>query len=345
MTDTNDNDLDDLDAALASIDVDFQMSFLDRSNIDNDSTDDNQDDKQDDLPAETKAVEAVEAVTISDEEYHQQQLQRPEVFSHRYRPTRDEQEQVDQLCRSLHVGTKVTWGSDRTVHQLLNHDVTLLNIILQHGKVSLLSDATQQRELILLTHGFILTKDSFTFTGTSTAAGIFSNLCDMAELYTNVLYIKDLWMTPSNQSFCLKLTNGKEILLSSNQKKMWLEAFERVLLQHHLHSKIKNDDRQFGWQYHLVQTSVYTAAVTGASFFSQEHLNKMNVLDDYNQMAPLHYGKIPKGSTVLHTIAYYCVVLFLVLQSTSTVIHLRQAQMHSPFPSTLFHGLTGSCHV
>lgn len=297
MADNNsDDDLDDLDAALASIDVDFQMSFLDRNSIDiNDDDDDNNNNNHDNLPSGTTVTTAAVAVTegaksTTDEEYHQQQLQRPEVFSHRYRPTREEQAEIEQLCQALQVGTKVTWGSDRIVHQLLNHDSTLLNIILHRGKLALLSDTTKPKELVLLTHGFILAKITSTSATPGTGAGLFSNLCDMAELYTNVLYIKDLWMTPSNQSFCLKLTNGKEILLTSNQKTMWLDAFERVLLQHHLHSKIKDDERQIGWQYHLVQTSIYTAAVTGASFFSQEHLQKMNDLDDYNHMAPLHYG-------------------------------------------------------
>lgn len=261
------DDLDDLDAALASIDVDkdFQMSFMN-----SDGNSNNNEDSSADF-----------AVNDAEPAFSFQQLQRPEVFSHRYRPTRDEDAEIQKLCDFLKVGSKAGWGADRTVHQLLNHEGGDKNIILLRGTLALPDG--NERQLVLLTHGFILAKVD--------GGGMFTTSFDVAELYDNVVYVKDRWMTSSNDSFCLKLANDKEITLASTKKSEWLDALERVLLQNRLHSKTRDEAREFGWQYKLVQTSVYTAAVTGASFFSDDHLKKKDNLDEYHKMAPLHYGE------------------------------------------------------
>jgi hypothetical protein len=264
---TSGDDLEDLDAALASIDIDkdFQMSFLNR--------DDSSADFALDATADDGSMEA---------DFSFQQLQRPEVFSHRYRPTREEDAEIQTLSNFLRVGSKAGWGADRTVHQLLNHEGgDLKNILLFRGNVTLPDG--NERQLVLLTHGFILAKVN--------GGGMFTASFDVAELYNNVLYVKDRWMVSSNESFCLKLANDKEITLASAKKSEWLDALERVLLQNRLHSKTRDEARELGWQYKLVQTSVYTAAVTGASFFSDDHLKKKDNLDEYHQMAPLHYGE------------------------------------------------------
>jgi len=264
------DDLDDLDAALASIDIDkdFQMSFM------------NFDKGGDDEPP-------------SKDDHFQQQLQRPEVFSHRYRPTSEEEAKVQQLSDELNVGSKAGWNGCHIVHQLLNHEGDVKNIILQQGSV-VLPDG--QRMMVLLTHGFIIAKPD---------AGRFTSACEVSELYENVIYVKDLWMTSSKESFSLKLASGKEIIFSSKEKKEWLDTWERVLLQNRLHSKSKDETREFGWQYKLVQTSVFTAAVTGAAFFSDVHLEKKNFVDEYNKMAPLHYAAMYNHAHIITALLEY----------------------------------------
>jgi hypothetical protein len=68
----------------------------------------------------------------------------------------------------------------------------------------------------------------------------------------------------------------------------WLEAWERVLVQ--TRSR-QHRNRERGWQHALVQTSLYSAAITGLDdLCSKQWLDAKNELDKYNSLSPLHYA-------------------------------------------------------
>ena len=96
---------------------------------------------------------------------------------------------------------------------------------------------------------------------------------------------------------------------SSETKQQWLDAWERVLLQNRARVVLAQevrDARIVGWQHELIQTSLYTAAVTGQAFFSPQHLEKVNELDEYNGLAQLHYAAMHNQSHIIEHLCSAC---------------------------------------
>ena len=68
--------------------------------------------------------------------------------------------------------------------------------------------------------------------------------------------------------------------------KSWFKAIERIFIEHSMHTGRSEDS--LGWQYRLIRTSGYSAAVVGDPTIVGKPKN-LNKLDTYNRMAPLHY--------------------------------------------------------
>jgi len=100
---------------------------------------------------------------------------------------------------------------------------------------------------------------------------------------------------------------------SLEEKHSWLEAWERLLIQCRRSvssatsaTEDNSSTMKKGWQYELVQASLYTAAVTGQDFSGPYHLKQVNVLDQYNRLAPLHYAVIHNQIHIIHHLVDTC---------------------------------------
>lgn len=266
--------MDDLDAALENLDIDndFNMSILgDKASGDEDDDD-------------------LEESEMGDVRKWQKRLFRDNVFSKRYKPTKDEAAEVHELGKYLGVdsitGTIVV---DNALNSLIKADQGLHSIILKRGPIKM--DGAN-RELIIMTHGFVVAKLK--------SGGMFDLMTrpyDSSGLYDDVKWIRDIWQIEDKHQFRLlagTLSGTREILFETDSpvtKQAWMQAFERVLFENRSHqSSEQRALRDFGWQHELVQTSIYTAAVTGQAFFGESHLEDINTPDEYNKLTPLHYA-------------------------------------------------------
>jgi hypothetical protein len=85
---------------------------------------------------------------------------------------------------------------------------------------------------------------------------------------------------------------------STNERVVWLDALETVLVRTHMHSatsssRVTRDEDQrheLGWQYHLVHRGGYTAAVTGRLDDLPVPPRSVNAWDQYNGLTMLIYA-------------------------------------------------------
>jgi hypothetical protein len=338
------------------IDKDFNLSILGRysneNNNDTDQTNDNRDNDYDtDSHDNTTLSDDNDAVLVH---HHSQksnhpatdcsnpqvalvQLNRMEVFSILYKPTRNETATLKDLATRFGISSGMTSTSSPQallLSKLLNvvADREMgYSILLKRGRVLLQDD--HERDLLLFTHGFVLAHPESTNPTNpppSSLLTLFSftskSKYDHVYLYNDIGWVKDLWQldgvkdlyrfslqTPDQQPPQQpKQQQGRELHLachSAAEKDEWLAAFEIVLLknrtvvQQKSMSPEERDARIVGWQHELLQTSLYTAAVTGQAFFSSHHLEKCNTLDEYNGMAPLHYAALHNQ---VHIIQHLC---------------------------------------
>lgn len=317
----------DLDAALASLDIDkdFGMSFLENKEKEGSSV----------TPSSEESLEAVEEnQQTSDAQinHYHQLYERDEIFSRHYKPSRMESDELNELgielqAKQLSSMTKKMFHASIAANltDLFNPDANQnKNILLKRGKLRVkngkkANQGEEARLIFLFTHAFILAKEP------PKASGIFEKMLSSSSpsieqvyCFHDVEWIKDLWqletvINPSadhesaskedsketysnsgNNAFLIHVKGQESDLRfdceSLEEKQSWLAAWERVLIQNHLTSI--NEARPIGWQHQIVQTSLYTAAVTGKDFYAPYYLEKVNLLDQYNKLSPLHYAVI-----------------------------------------------------
>jgi hypothetical protein len=341
------HDVKDLDDELAKMDIDndftLSLSFVgvkseegeqhdqqhDHDNDDNDNNEDNNDTNNSDDNRVNNVMDC------SNPEFATSQLNRMEVYSHLYKPNRDEISVLQSLATRLGVKTNSAFGGGTsaagsnvaTLANLLNvkppnqNDADYMgkSIVLKRGPVKV---GDQDRELILLTHGFILAYPEEK--PLSSAFNIFTSpkLYDHVALYNDVDHVKDMWQLSSRHRFDVHIPviGGIGDLYmdvdSAETKQSWLHAWERVLLRNRAQPKMQRlkaasaqeerEARIIGWQHELIQTSLYTAAVTGQAFFSKQHLKRVNELDEYNGMAPLHYAALHNQAHIIEHLCADC---------------------------------------
>jgi hypothetical protein len=230
-----------------------------------------------------------------------QRLDRDEVFSRHYKPTPEEEKELKDVASF--VGANSSNSKD-----LFNPEEKPRSILLKRGPIllAITSSSTNQRleerELIMLTHGFVLAK---VVTGILALARLISRALELAELYEDVEYVRDNPMT-KQPSFVVKTTSQEFHFYCSSlkSKHYWLDAWERVLVQNRLRSKHR--PTKIGWQHELVQTSLFTAAVTGSAATLQSATTNSNsqdgdpnALDKYNQLGVLHYAVMNHQNHIL----------------------------------------------
>jgi len=265
-------------------------------------------------------------------------LERDEVYSTHYRPVPKEHQELIDLALFLGVSYHSDNKKRTSGHRLLNglkgnlmneitvspveslfHNQEPHSILLKRGPVLWKGE---ERELILLTHGFVLAQvnDKEESTKSSilkadkrktsilkAAKRIIRRTYEQCELYTGVECIRDT-STPDSYKFAVdakirfpgndgKNYNSKvqvfEFQCATTEHHLaWLKALERVVIQAFIHARLP--DRDWGWQHQVVQTTTYSAAFIGDVERLQQLIiaspGSIDDLDPHHQMTALHYA-------------------------------------------------------
>ena len=256
--------------------------------------------------------------------WKKERLSHEEYFSHRYKPDPAQKKEMKELSRFLGISTskKSLFGGGTTVNgadsenpaiqTLFNTMDPPLSIIMKRGPILC---NNEERELILLSHGFILAKvvsneDSSSSCATNGGGSERSKKSrrmdrsfDTCELYTSVIRVSDHWQDHIRHVFSIHTSNKAYIIQCSTaiHKRSWLDALERVVVQDRLHANSKpGESREIGWQHALIQTSLHSAAVTGDdALLAELWLVHKNTPDEYHHFTPLHYAALKNHVDVL----------------------------------------------
>eukprot|EP00977_Amphora_coffeiformis_P004191 scaffold875_cov185-Amphora_coffeaeformis.AAC.6 len=88
---------------------------------------------------------------------------------------------------------------------------------------------------------------------------------------------------PPSSPLCLQFRSP-----NAAQQSAWLQAFERILVQHHVHQNTSS--LALGWQYTVVHKPGFTLAVQGRDDGLPLSKQMLNEVDEYNEYTPLHYA-------------------------------------------------------
>jgi len=208
------------------------------------------------------------------------QLNREEDFSKRYRPSKSECKELEDLAERLRVNSSIIQLTtcQNTLHELLfgKH-----SIILKKGPVYF---NNQDCELFLLTDGFIAVYQNVN------KYNPLESRYDTCQLWSAVEFVEVAnfgalkIQMQSGESFETRcISNGEDL-------QSWLKAIEHVSIFWTIHSsKSSTMTDVFGWQYQLIRKPAYTTAVMTDMKLMGNPTN-LNELDDYNQSSPLHYA-------------------------------------------------------
>lgn len=233
------------------------------------------------LSASVDSEEAVDATETSNEEGNDgygDRLQREEVFSKRYHPSKSEYKELEHLADRLRVSSS---SIRLTVCQNSLHELIFgkHSIILKKGPISF---NNQDCELLLLTDGFIAVYQSFN------AYNPLESRYDTCQLWSAVEFVE----VANFGTLKIQMQSGEsfETCCSSDGEdlKSWFKAIEHVAILCIMYSNSALTD-VFGWQYQVIRKPAYTAAVTTDMNLMGNPTN-LNQLDDYNQSSPLHYA-------------------------------------------------------
>ena len=211
---------------------------------------------------------------------YEDRLEREEVFSNRYHPSKSENKELQDVAERLGVSSssiRLT-KCQTTLHELFfgNH-----SIILKKGPISF---NDQDCELFLLSDGFVSVYQN---------VNIFNPLesrYDTCQFWSDVEFVDvanfgtiNIQMR-SGDLFEIRCGSGGE------DSKSWLKAIEHVAIHNTIHDVNSSTITDiFGWQYKLIRQPAYTAAVNG-EIKSMGNPKNLNQLDEYNQSSPLHYA-------------------------------------------------------
>ena len=210
---------------------------------------------------------------------YEKRVQREEIFSKKYRPSKSESKELEGLVTRLRAspsGIRLT-TCQNTLFELLfgKH-----SIVLKRGIVNF---NNHDCELFLLTDGFIAAyqnvNDYNPLESKYETCQLWSAI-DFVEIANfGTLKIQ----TKSRESFQVCSSSQGEDL------KTWFAAIEKVAILSTMYSSNASMMDAFGWQYQLIRKPAFTAAVTADMKLMGSPRN-INDLDDYNQSSPLHYA-------------------------------------------------------
>ncbi len=227
-------------------------------------------------------AEPVEDVSTEEEISvdYEEQIRREEVFSKRYRPSKVEAKELQNLAERLRVSTsnfRLT-ACQNTMYELLfgNH-----SIVLKRGPISF---QNQECELYLLTDGFIAAYKNVN------DYNPLESKYETCQFWSEVEFVE----VANFGTLKIQMKHGEsfQICCSSEGEDLptWLGAIERVIILNTIHgSKDSTITDVFGWQYQIIHKPAYTAAVM-ADMKLMGNPRNINGLDDYNQSSPLHYA-------------------------------------------------------
>mmetsp|Transcript_2692 Transcript_2692/g.6408 ORF Transcript_2692/g.6408 Transcript_2692/m.6408 type:complete len:501 (-) Transcript_2692:184-1686(-) len=227
-------------------------------------------------------AEPVEDVSTEEEISvdYEEQIRREEVFSKRYRTSKVEAKELQNLAERLRVSTsnfRLT-ACQNTMYELLfgNH-----SIVLKRGPISF---QNQECELYLLTDGFIAAYKNVN------DYNPLESKYETCQFWSEVEFVE----VANFGTLKIQMKHGEsfQICCSSEGEDLptWLGAIERVIILNTIHgSKDSTITDVFGWQYQIIHKPAYTAAVM-ADMKLMGNPRNINGLDDYNQSSPLHYA-------------------------------------------------------
>jgi len=206
-------------------------------------------------------------------------MKREEVFSKRYRPSKSENRELEELAKRLRVSSSSVrlTTCQSNLHELIfgKH-----SIVLKKGPVNFNNTAC---ELLLLTDGFIAAYQKV-------SAFSLGSLYDTCQLWSDVQYVE----VANFGTLKIKMQSGEKFEMCSTSDgenlKTWFEAIELVLILCTIHgSNASTMTDVLGWQYQRIRKPAFTAAVT-QDMKLMGNPRSINQLDDYNQSSPLHYA-------------------------------------------------------
>lgn len=302
-----------LDYALAQLEIpDFEEVW-------NDDDDDSADSTKNNDESNNQSGEVIEFMknrgSLGDDDrelFHERLYEREEVYSHRYKPTLEEQAEVDHIFKTTVTRNGSTSGlfsyftsnntnpvsksTEETPEYFLNllcnqqqTETTSFpkSILLYRGKLSLESLYV---EMLLFTHGLVI----------RTAADKSSKRKKWGIYKDAIVWRDQTVVLESNQQDTVSTTfqlhsNGNTLHFlcpSPVQQQEWVQALGQVLLENAVR---RQKTLSLGWQYHIVQTKpAFVLAVQGklSKAFHHSTITEAQVqeLDSFNGYTPLHYA-------------------------------------------------------
>ena len=281
--DAVDNDSDDILQMLEDMEIpEFELSE-DEGGLDDD---DEEEEKEDVVEAEPETRQTFELVDWA------ARARREEIYSKRYRPTKAERKEFKEMAAMLGVAsskgmlgmalrstTAIGQGMENTdnIHTLFFGGTS---IMLKYGFVEWNENACG---LILCTDGFALTYRNFN------SYNPLEKRYETCQFWTSVDFCEKL----DSKSFAIQLKSGQryefKVVEDGGDLGSWLKVLEKTLVQFHLHKGEASFTETLGWQYKVIHKAGYSAAVTGDLDILGKS-SKLNKLDTYNELAPLHYA-------------------------------------------------------
>lgn len=261
------------------------------------------------------------------DEFWAERLERDEVFSHRYKPSAAEKQELQALqaqlggildgssdAAALWQGIFGTTNNNNTsgVNADSQQAVKELFVALENSLLAGLADMTTASssskpssiilkrgtvewggavtmEVVLMTHGMLLIQlqEQTNLLGRK---GVKRSL-QQAVLWDAVSYCGPL-SSSADSSWQVVPKDGTpwEFQCSNaTQQTAWLHAMERVLVQYYMHKR-SAATLELGWQYKLIHKPAFTLAVQGKgeNGLAVPRGDVINRLDEYNEYAPLH---------------------------------------------------------
>ena len=211
---------------------------------------------------------------------YEKRLEREEVFSKRYRPSKSEYKELQGLAERLRVSPssiRIT-ACQHSINEILfgKH-----SIVLKKGPVSF---NNQDCELLLLTDGFIAAYKNVN------DYNPLESKYETCQLWSAISFVE----VANFGTLKIQMKSGEEFQICCSSEgedlKTWFRAIEEVAILWTIHgSKDKRITDVFGWQYQIIRKPAYTAAIT-ADMKLMGNPRNLNGLDDYNQSSALHYA-------------------------------------------------------
>lgn len=221
-------------------------------------------------------------ITVNDDP---SRLNREEVYSKKYHPSRAERAELEAMASHLGVVRS-------SVRNLFSSNADCMNrllfgdhsIVLRRGPVDVCDNDC---ELILLTDGFIIAYRNFNVYNPLEAR------YRSCHLWNHVEFVE----AAKAGTLTVQIRSGGETydihaVSGGTSIKEWMHDVEHVLVQHAMHDPGGSlSSSSFGWQYRLVRRPGFTTAVTGDfALMGTPGRESLNLGDAYNGSTPLHYA-------------------------------------------------------